>query len=161
MSELSDQLLCVWRTSHRMNSLVLDAVADEDFALRSVARSARSARSIAARFADLHEARAEHFVRRAPALAEGLLRFGADDQPDRETIATALAESARRFEDYIRYASAGVPGFKTFRLGLTQLVASFVASEAQVRGAVIQRLEEEGRPGCRALRKATERWDDA
>ncbi len=158
MSELSDQLLCVWRTSHRMNSLVLDAVADEDFALRS---GARSARSIAARFADLHEARAEHFARRAPALAEGLLRFGADDQPDRETIATALAESARRFEDYIRYASAGVPGFKTFRLGLTQLVASFVASEAQVRGAVIQRLEEEGRPGCRALRKATERWDDA
>jgi hypothetical protein len=157
MSELSDQLLGVWRTSHKMNILVLDAVADEDLALRSAARGARS---IAERFADIHEARAEHFAKRAPALVEGLSRFGSGDEPDRTTLTDALTESARRFEDYIRYASAGVPGFKTFRLGSTQLVASFVASEAQARGAVIQRLEEAGRPGCRALRKATERWDE-
>ena len=156
MSELSDQLLSVWRTSHEKTILVLEAVSDADLELRS---DARGAISVAGRFAAVHEARADHFARRAPALAEGLARFDAQDEPDRDVLAQALAESGRRFEDYIRYASAGVPGFKTFRAGLVQLVASFVAGEAHARGAVLQQLEQAGRPAGRALRDALGRWD--
>ncbi|MDA0935258.1 MAG: hypothetical protein O3C51_17580 [Planctomycetota bacterium] len=156
MSELSDQLLSVWRTSHGKTILVLEAVSDADLDLRSTARGAIS---VAGRFAAVHEARADHFERRAPALAEGLARFDAKDEPDRDVLAQALAESGRRFEDYIRYASAGVPGFKTFRAGLVQLVASFVAGEAHARGAVLQQLEQAGRPAGRALRDALGRWD--
>lgn len=156
MSELSDQLLNVWRTNHEKTILVLEAVRDADLDLRS---DARGASSVAGRLAAVHEARADHFVRRAPALAEGLPRFDADGAPDRDALAQALAESARRFEDYIRYASAGVPGFKTFRAGLVQLVSSFVAAEAHARGAVLQQLEHAGRPAGRALRDALGRWD--
>ena len=72
MSELSDQLLSVWRTSHEKTILVLEAVSDADLDLRSTARGAIS---VAGRFAAVHEARADHFARRAPALAEGLARY--------------------------------------------------------------------------------------
>jgi hypothetical protein len=140
-----------------MNLRLLDGLGDDDLALCS---DARGARSVGARMAALHEARAEHFAKRAPALAEGLVRFDSSDEPDRSALSDALAESARRFEDYIRYASAGVPGFKTFRLGLTQLVTSFVAAEAQFRGTVLQQLEDAGRPATKAFRDALCRWDE-
>jgi uncharacterized damage-inducible protein DinB len=155
MSERTDELLEVWRTNHRITLRLLGAVSDEGL-LCSLSK--RGGRSVGRQFAHLHDVRAMQLEARAKALAAGIRKFASKDEPARADLVDGLEDSARRIEDWIRYASAGVPGIRTFKRGVVQQVAYFVAHESHHRGSILLTLKVCGHPVERTVRDAL--WGD-
>ncbi len=156
MSELTDQLLQVWRTNDRINTMLIDAIDDEGLLCTL---STRGGRSVGRQFAHLHYVRIHHLQRRAKALAEGAELFESKAEPERAALSAALQDSSRRMEDFIRYAGAGVPGIRTFKRGLVQHVAYFVAHESHHRGSVLLTLKVCGRAVEKSVRDGVWDWD--
>lgn len=156
MSELTDQLLQVWRTNCRINTMLIDAIDDEGMLCTL---STRGGRSVGRQFAHLHWLRIYHLQKRAKALAEGAVLFESKEEPERGALLAALADSERRIEDYIRYAGTGVPGIRTFKRGIAQHVAYFVAHESHHRGSVLLTLKVSGRAVDKNVRGAIWDWD--
>lgn len=151
-----DQVLAAWRVNNRINLLLTDHIDDEGM---RCTLSSRRGRSVGRQFAHLHNNRIWHLTRRAKALATNAHLFATHDEPDRHTLASSLRDSAQRIEQFIRLASEGAPGVRTFKRGLIPCVAYFIAHESHHRGNILLTLKQSGHAVEKKVRDAIWDWD--
>ena len=140
---MTDEIIQAWRTNQRINVRLIDAIGKEGMACTL---STRGGRNVVRQFAHLHNNRIWHLQRRAKALAEGARLFETKEEPDKRTLKTALADSAKRIEQMIQMASEGAKGVRVFKRGLVQYLAYFVAHESHHRGNILLTLKQCGHP---------------
>ena len=95
----------------------------------------------------------------ARALAKGARKFETKEEPSRRELAKALDDSATRIEKFLRNASEGAPGAKTFKRGAIQALAYFVAHESHHRGNILLTLKQCGHPVPQETRYGIWDWD--
>lgn len=152
----TDDTLEAWRTNQRINVKLLAEIDDAGLA---ATLSTRGGRSVARQFAHLHTVRVMQLEARAKALAPGARRFATEDEPSREELAIALADSALRVEEWLRRAAAGEKGFRPFKKGLATTLAYLVAHESHHRGNILLTLKQCGHPVDSKTRYAIWDWD--
>jgi uncharacterized damage-inducible protein DinB len=153
---MMDQILEAWRVNHRINLRLIEKISDEG--LRATL-SRRGGRTVVRQFAHLHYVRIYQLTKRAKALAEGAHVFATEDEPNRRTLTAALEDSSRRIEEWIRLASEGAPGVRTFKRGLVPTVAYLIAHESHHRGNILLTLKQCGHPLDSTTRYAIWDWD--
>lgn len=151
-----EELLEAWRTNNRINLFLIDQISDEGMACTL---SKRGGRDVVRQFAHLHNVRLWHLENRAKELAAGLYKFETDERPDREFLKTCLQASADRVEQFIREVAAGHPKFRTFKKGIVNHVAYFIAHESHHRGSILLTLKQCGHKVDQATAYAIWDWD--
>jgi uncharacterized damage-inducible protein DinB len=151
-----DDVIQAWRTNCRVNQMLLAEIGDDG--LRATL-SKRGGRDVARQFAHLHTVRAYHLENRAKGMLVGLRKFGTEESPSREELLEALADSARRVEEWLRRAHAGEKGFRLMKRGLAQTLAYLVAHESHHRGNILLTLKECGHAVDSKVRYAIWDWD--
>lgn len=152
----ADEILDAWRTSHRVNLLLLDAISDEGML---ATLSTRGGRNVARQFAHLHTVRLMHLEARAKSLSKGARAFATEDVPSRKELVAALDDSADRVAEWLRRAAAGEKGFRAFKKGVATTLAYLVAHEAHHRGNVLLTLKQCGHAVPQETRFLIWDWD--
>jgi len=155
-ASLSEQILEAWRINQRVNLRLIERISDAGM---RCTLSQRGGRDVVRQFAHLHYVRVYQLAKRAKALAQGARKFETHDEPDRRTLIEALEDSSRRVEQWIRLASAGAPGVRTFKRGLIPTLAYLVAHESHHRGSILLTLKQCGQPVEATTRYAIWDWD--
>jgi uncharacterized damage-inducible protein DinB len=150
-----EEILHAWRTNNRINLRLIESVSDEGM---QCTLSKRGGRSVVRQFTHLQYVRVFQLRKRAKSLAENIRTYATYDEPDRNELATALADSAQRVEQWITLASEGAKEVKTFKRGLVPTVAYLIAHESHHRGNIILTLKECGHPVEKAIRDGI--WGD-
>ena len=151
-----DEILEAWRINNRVNLRLLDGISDEG--LRCTL-SKRGGRTVGRQLGHVHNVRIWHLERRAKALAVGASLFATKDEPDRASLAAALADSSSRVEAFIRAASEGRRGVRTSKRGLIPNVAYFISHESHHRGSILLTLKQCGHPVSREISFGIWDWD--
>ncbi len=153
-----DQLLEAWRTNHRINLMVLDAVSDAGL---DCTLSKRGGRGVRGEFAHMHTNRVWQLEKRAPDLAAKLVKYTAKDTPTRAQLRKAHTASARAMEAFFKDAAAGVtkPKRKSMRKGLVPHLSYFVAHEAHHRGRILLTLKVSGHTIDKDVASGIWGWD--
>jgi len=136
-----EQLLEAWRTSNRINLVLLEHITEEG--LRCTL-STRGGRDVARQFAHLHNVRIWHLEKRAKDLARTLEAFESKDSPSRERLAEALTASALAIEIFLGDVLDEVPGRRGFKKGVFTTLSYFVAHESHHRGSILLTLKQCG-----------------
>ena len=153
-----DQITEAWRTNHRINLMVLDAVTDAGL---DCTLSTRGGRGVRGEFAHMHTNRVWALEKRAPDLAEGLAKYTAKDAPTRAQLRKAHVASAKAIEQFFIDAAAGVTKARrrTMRKGLPTHLAYFVAHEAHHRGRILLTLKVSGETIDKDVASGIWGWD--
>jgi uncharacterized damage-inducible protein DinB len=151
-----DQILEAWRINNRVSLRLIEKISDAGM---RCTLSRRGGRDVARQFAHMHNNRIWHLEKRAKALSKGARLFETSDEPDRATLVAAFRDSSARIEEFIRLASEGKPGVRTFKRGLVPYVAYFVAHESHHRGSILLTLKQCGHPVDRETAYGIWDWD--
>jgi uncharacterized damage-inducible protein DinB len=136
-----EQLLEAWRINNRINLRLIEHISDAGM---RCTLSQRGGRNVFRQLAHLHYVRVYQLQKRAKRLSEGARVFTTHDEPDRRTLAAALEDSGKRVEEWIRLASEGAPGVRTFKRGPAVQVAYLIAHESHHRGSILLTLKQSG-----------------
>lgn len=151
-----EELLEAWRTNHRINRMLLDAISDAG--LRCTL-STRGGRDVARQLAHLHDVRVWHLQKRARDLAEGLDTFASKVSPERSELEAALDASADAVGTFLVDVLGGVPKRRGFRKGIFTTLSYFVAHEAHHRGSILLTLKQRGHMPPREVTMGIWGWD--
>jgi uncharacterized damage-inducible protein DinB len=151
-----EELLEAWRTNHRINRMLLDAISEDG--LRQTL-STRGGRDVARQFGHLHDVRVWHLEKRAKDLAEGLETFASKRSPAREELEAALDASTEAVGVFLGDVLDGVPKRRGFRKGIFTTLAYFVAHEAHHRGSILLTLKQCGHMPERDVVHGIWAWD--
>lgn len=145
-----------WRINQRINVRLIQRISDEGM---FCSLSQRGGRNVVRQFAHLQYVRVYQLKRRAKALAVGAKAFESKEEPSRKALVTALNDSSKRIEKWIRLAHEGAPGVRTQKRGLIPTVAYLIAHESHHRGSIILTLKTCGHPLEKATRDAIWDWN--
>lgn len=151
-----EEILEAWRTNNRINLYLIERISDAGM---RCTLSKRGGRDVARQFAHMHNVRVWHLEKRAKDLAEGLHAFETADTPGKDRLVEALTTSGDAVERYIAEAVAGEARRKTFRKGIVNNLAYFVAHESHHRGSILLTLKESGHKLDQATSYAIWNWD--
>ena len=151
-----EQVLEAWRVNQRINRMLIDVISDEGMLCTL---SKRGGRSVGRQFAHLHYVRIHQLKTRAKSLATGARSFETKEEPEREALITALEDSSKRIEEWLRLASEGAKGVRTFKRGLVPTLAYLVAHESHHRGNILLTLKQCGQPVAKEARYGIWDWD--
>jgi uncharacterized damage-inducible protein DinB len=168
---LAEELRTTWQTNHRINLRLLADIRDEGF---DDALSTRGGRGVAGEFAHMHDIRGHHLEKRAPDLAEGLVRFTGKGRtrlesappPTRDELISAHEASAAAIETLLVEAlhsppksPRGAPRRRAFKRGIVTTLSYFIAHEAHHRGRILLTLKVAGHTLDRKTQNAIWGWD--
>jgi len=153
---MCEETLEAWRINNRVNLKLIDAISDTGM---GCTLSKRGGRNVVRQFTHLQYVRIAQLSKRARALAEGAHTFETYDEPDRKILSAALRDSAQRVEQWIRLASEGAPGVRTFKRGLFVTIAYLIAHESHHRGSILLTLKRCGEPVDKTVRYGIWDWD--
>ena len=153
---MTEQILEAWRINNRINLRLIERISDAGM---RCTLSPRGGRNVVRQFAHLHYVRVYQLTKRAKPLAQGARTFATYDEPDRRTLAAALQDSSQRIEQWIRLASEGAAGIRTFKRGLVPTVAYLIAHESHHRGSILLTLKQCGHPIDSTTRYGIWDWD--
>ena len=138
---MTEELLEAWRTNHRINLMLIDAISDEGMVCTL---SKRGGRDVARQFAHLHNVRIWQLERRAKDLAEGLVIFESKDSPSKDRLREALSASSSAVEQLLMGVLDGDAKRKGFKKGVFTTLSYFVAHESHHRGSILLTLKQSG-----------------
>lgn len=153
---MTDEIIEAWRINNRINLRLIEGISDAGM---RCTLSKRGGRNVVRQFAHLHNNRIYQLKGRAKPLAKGAPLFDTHDEPDRSTLAAAFDDSSQRIEQWIRLASEGSPGVRTFKRGLIPNIAYLIAHESHHRGSILLTLKQCGHRLDPALQYAIWDWD--
>ena len=151
-----EQVLEAWRVNQRINLRLIERISEAGM---RCTLSERGGRNVVRQFAHLHYVRIYQLTKRAKPLAKGARLFETYEEPDRRTLAAALQDSSQRIEQWLRLASEGAPGVRTFKRGLVPTVAYLIAHESHHRGNILLTLKQCGHPLDSKTRYGIWDWD--
>lgn len=154
--EATAGLLEAWRTNHRINVLLIDAIDSKGM---RCTLSARGGRTVVRQFAHLHNNRVWHLRKRAKGLADGLSVFATKEEPAKGQLKKRMKASAERLETYFAQVAAGAPGIRCLRKGPIAYLAYFVAHESHHRGNILLTLKQCGHGVPKDVAYAIWDWD--
>jgi len=138
---VEEQLLEAWRTNHRINLFLIDAISEEGMACTL---SKRGGRNVTRQFAHVHNNRLYHLEKRAPDLAKGIVKFESKEEPDKATLKKAMDASSKAIEKFLSGILNGEPKRKGFKKGIFTTFGYLVAHESHHRGSILLTLKECG-----------------
>lgn len=154
---MEEELLEAWRTNHRINLFLLEAIGEEG--LRCTL-SRRGGRDVARQFAHMHDIRRQHLEGRgARDLAEPLRTFASKKSPPREELVAAHEASTEALATFLAQVLAGEEGRRGFKKGIFTTLAYFVSHESHHRGSIVLTLKESSHPVDKDVRYAIWDWD--
>jgi uncharacterized damage-inducible protein DinB len=140
---MTEELLEAWRTNHRINLMLIDAIGEEGM---RCTLSKRGGRDVARQFAHLHNVRIWQLERRAKDLAEGLVTFESKDSPSKDRLKEAMSASSSAVEQFLTGVLGGEAKRKGFKKGVFTTLSYFVAHESHHRGSILLTLKQSGHP---------------
>lgn len=138
---MTEELLEAWRTNHRINLMLVDAISEEGM---RCTLSKRGGRDVARQFAHLHNVRIWQLERRAKDLVAGLVTFESKDSPSKDRLKEALSASSSAVEQFLSGVLAGEAKRKGFQKGVFTTLSYFVAHESHHRGSILLTLKQSG-----------------
>jgi uncharacterized damage-inducible protein DinB len=114
---------------------------------------------VARQLAHVHNVRVQQLDGRAKDLAQGLVTFASEDEPDRDRLEQALTISAARIEAFLERAITGEGKARPFKRGVITTLAYFVAHESHHRGNILLTLKQCGHKIDPAVAMAIWDWD--
>ncbi len=150
------ELVEAWRTNCRINSLLLDRIADAGM---SCTLSTRGGRGVAGELAHMHNVRVWHLQKRAKDLAEGLAIFETKAVPTKAQLKKALKASAKGIQALLLGALNGEAKRRGFKKGIFTTLGYFVAHEAHHRGRILLTLKVSGQTLDKKTQMAIWGWD--
>ena len=138
----AEEILEAWRTNHRINVLILEALSPE--ALRCTL-STRGGRDVARQFAHVHNNRVQQLEnRRAKALAEGLVRFESKYSPTAAELIAAMEDSTEAVGRFLVELIRDPQAYRGFKKGVFTTLSYLIGHEAHHRGSILLTLKQSG-----------------
>ncbi len=150
-------MLEAWRTNNRINLFLIERIGDEGM---KCTLSKHGGRTVVRQFAHLHNVRLWHLERRACSLAKGLYQYDTHEEPDKVHLIQCLNDSAERIATFIRDIVTGGGKYRTFKKGIINHLAYFIAHESHHRGNILLTLKMCGNPVDAGSRYAIWDWNN-
>jgi len=138
---LLEETLTAWRANQRINELLLKSISAK--AMRATL-STRGGRTVGRQLAHLHNVRGYQLSKRAKPLVDGVRFFESKEEPTKRELGTALKDSSRRVEEWLRRGYAGEPKHRLMKGGLVPTLAYLVSHESHHRGNMLLTLKQTG-----------------
>lgn len=139
---MEEQLIETWNIHNRITLYLLDSVSPE--ALAGV--SASKGRNVGEQFAHIHNVRLMWLKSAAPDLMDGLAKIEKGEVSNRETLSSALEESARAIETLLRRGVEAGGKIKGFKPHATAFLGYLIAHESYHHGEIGMILGQSGHP---------------